>query len=227
VLVLSNVFRTESLATLKLHYDGWLVLPASLRQSLDLKTGDRLEAELVDGAIVLRSTHGKRAPAEPAMAVGSPAVTSAAAPSAGTTVPAKRPRGRPRKVPAVVETQRHLERALDIAEAPLPSPRSSKREPDAPQKDRDAELEPVSEPEPQPRAGDTEPWKLRPKAELAAPKREPIPLPPPLRRREPSWTGGGYEREERRPFRNVEVRKLGPGRGHNRPRREVNSGGVD
>ncbi|HEX6010508.1 MAG TPA: hypothetical protein VFY87_01625, partial [Geminicoccaceae bacterium] len=28
----------------------------------------------------------------------------------------------------------------------------------------------------------------------------------------------GFQPVERRPFRNVEVRKLGPGRGHNRPR---------
>ena len=42
------------MATLKLHYDGWLALPAGLRRTLDLKSGDRLVAELVDGAIVLR-----------------------------------------------------------------------------------------------------------------------------------------------------------------------------
>ena len=39
--------------TLKLHYDGWLALPAAFRQALGLSSGDRLEAELVDGALVL------------------------------------------------------------------------------------------------------------------------------------------------------------------------------
>ena len=46
------------MATLKLHYDGWLVLPAGLRRTLELESGDRLEAELVDGAIVLRPAKG-------------------------------------------------------------------------------------------------------------------------------------------------------------------------
>ena len=35
--------------TLKLHYDGWLALPAGLRQKLGLNSGERVEAELVDG----------------------------------------------------------------------------------------------------------------------------------------------------------------------------------
>jgi bifunctional DNA-binding transcriptional regulator/antitoxin component of YhaV-PrlF toxin-antitoxin module len=42
------------MATLKLHYEGWLALPTGLRQKLDLKSGDQLEAELVRGTIVLR-----------------------------------------------------------------------------------------------------------------------------------------------------------------------------
>ena len=39
---------------LKLYYAGWLALPAALRQKLDLGTDAVLEAELVDGTIVLR-----------------------------------------------------------------------------------------------------------------------------------------------------------------------------
>ncbi len=42
------------MATLKLHYEGWLALPTGLRQKLGLKSGDQLEAELVRGTIVLR-----------------------------------------------------------------------------------------------------------------------------------------------------------------------------
>jgi hypothetical protein len=41
---------------------------------------------------------------------------------------------------------------------------------------------------------------------------------PPARRPARVTFDTGYEREERRPFRQVEVRKLGPGRGHNRSR---------
>ena len=66
-----SIFRTESLATLKLHYDGWLALPAGLRRTLDLKTGDRLVAELVEGAIVLRPAKGTRAPTDPEAAIES------------------------------------------------------------------------------------------------------------------------------------------------------------
>ena len=40
--------------TLKLHYDGWIALPIGLRQTLGLNSGDRIEADLVDGALVLR-----------------------------------------------------------------------------------------------------------------------------------------------------------------------------
>ena len=62
-----------------------------------------------------------------------------------------------------------------------------------------------------------EPWKLRRKADLqpqaANVDHTPLPSPHPYRaRREVAPPA-----EERRPFRNVEVRKLGPGRRHNRP----------
>src|SRR4051812_12256473 len=46
--------KATTMATLKLHYEGWLALPAGLRQKLGLKSGDQLEAELVRGTIVLR-----------------------------------------------------------------------------------------------------------------------------------------------------------------------------
>jgi AbrB family looped-hinge helix DNA binding protein len=42
------------MSTLKLHYEGWLALPAGFRQKLGLKSGDRLEAELAGGTITLR-----------------------------------------------------------------------------------------------------------------------------------------------------------------------------
>jgi bifunctional DNA-binding transcriptional regulator/antitoxin component of YhaV-PrlF toxin-antitoxin module len=42
----------------RIHYDGWLALPAAFRQALRLNTGDQLEAELVGGTIVLRPAPG-------------------------------------------------------------------------------------------------------------------------------------------------------------------------
>ena len=205
------------MATLKLHYDGWLVLPIGLRRALELESGDRLNAELVDGAIVLRPTKGKR----PATRPGKVAELTAAV-SVSTSLPeapavAKRPRGRPRKV-QVAPAQAEL--LLAPAEAPLPS---LKRKPGRPRKVATAELAIAVEPEPGSPVAEGGVWKLRPKAELPVIAPEPVALPP--RRAEPSRTGGGYEREERRPFRNVEVRKLGPGRRHNRPQRGTNAAG--
>ena len=56
--------------TLKNYDDGWLTLPAGLRNELGLVTGDRLNAELVDGALVLRP-FAKKAP-EPRIEGGMP-----------------------------------------------------------------------------------------------------------------------------------------------------------
>src|SRR3954454_13301982 len=55
--------REYLVTTLKLHYDGWLALPAALRQKLGLDKGAELELELVDGAIVLRPSDEGRGPA--------------------------------------------------------------------------------------------------------------------------------------------------------------------
>ncbi len=205
--------KGQAVPRLKVHYDGWIALPAGLRQQLKLNSGDRLDAQLVAGAIVLRPVHGKRTPAEPEQAIKSPAVTLAPAPSLETAVPQKRPRGRPRKVQT---TERPSELMLAIAGDPLPSP---KRKPGRPRKVRLEEAEPAAERAPSSMVGESTLWKLRPKAELAAKSPDPAPSPP--RRPEPSRTGS-HEREERRPFRNVEIRKLGSGRRHNRLQRMMN-----
>ena len=205
------------MSILKLHYDGWLVLPAGLRNALELESGDRLEAELMGGAIILQPAKKKRPATRPEKVAELPAAVSAPAPLPEAPAVAKRPRGRPRKVPVAPA---HAELLLDPAEAPLPS---SKRKSGRPRKVVTAELAIAVEPEPGSPVAEGGVWKLRPKAELPVTAPEPVPLPP--RRAEPTRTGSGYEREERRPFRNVEVRKLGPGRRHNRPQRGTSSPG--
>jgi AbrB family looped-hinge helix DNA binding protein len=76
------------MATLKLHYEGWLALPAGLRQKLGLKSGDQLEAELVRGTIVLRPAGRPTAPPgrsdepEPERAVAPPAGEAKSQPAA-------------------------------------------------------------------------------------------------------------------------------------------------
>ena len=47
-------WKATLMPTLKLHYEGWVSLPAVLRQQLGLNGGNRLEVDLVDGTIVLR-----------------------------------------------------------------------------------------------------------------------------------------------------------------------------
>jgi bifunctional DNA-binding transcriptional regulator/antitoxin component of YhaV-PrlF toxin-antitoxin module len=108
----SAIPRDDPVTTLKLHYDGWLALPAALRRKLGLDKGATIELELVDGAIVLRPSAGGRGPAagrgreaaEPPVDPASPALASARAdtPAAREGPPdqalrPKRPRDRPRK----------------------------------------------------------------------------------------------------------------------------------
>jgi AbrB family looped-hinge helix DNA binding protein len=203
------------MTTLKMHYEGWISLPAALRQQLGLHSGARLDVQLVNDTIVLRPVQGTRAPVEPEQAIESPAVASAPAPSLETVLPQKRPRGRPRKVSTL---ERPAEPMLGTAGDPLPSP---KRKPGRPRKVRVEAAEPAAAPEPSSVGGEVGLWKLRPKAELMAKSSEPVPSLP--QRPEPSWIPGSHEREERRPFRNVEVRKLGPGRRQNRAQQRVES----
>src|SRR3954452_20463888 len=54
------------MSTVRLNYDGWLALPATVRQRLGLITGDRLDLELVDRVITLRPWRGGPPPQPPA-----------------------------------------------------------------------------------------------------------------------------------------------------------------
>jgi bifunctional DNA-binding transcriptional regulator/antitoxin component of YhaV-PrlF toxin-antitoxin module len=199
--------------TLKLHYDGWLALPAGLRHKLGLKSGGRLEAELVGGTVVLRPAAAVRRQAEPeATASAPPAAAAPAASSVEAATPGKGRPGRPRKVQLA---EAGADRVPGLPEdAPLPT----KRKPGRPCKVSHAE-----EPEPAaaPVSGAGEPWKLRRKAELPTANVGDDPAAAPARRPERVRFDTGYEREERHPFRQVEVRKLGPGRGHHRPRQRT------
>src|SRR5688500_3144164 len=117
------------MTTLKLHYDGWLTLPAGLRHKLGLKSGDRLEAELVGGTVVLRPAAATRRQAEPKMQASErPAAVAPATPPVEATAPAKRRPGRPRKVEAV-------EPGVDMALGrPADLPPLAKRKPGQPRK---------------------------------------------------------------------------------------------
>ena len=220
-------FWTRPLTTLKLHYDGWLGLPANLCRMLDLASGDRLEAELVDGAIMLRPKKGARAPAEPQNAIKPAVDAPAPAPTVEVAVPEKLRPGRPRKVAAT----EHEPQLLKVPGEPLPS---SKRKPGRLRKVRAEEPGPKSavetlsqmEAQPAPAAASLdvlgEPWKLRRKADLVVATEGNDHAAPPLRHHNRAKSDTAQPWEERRPFRNVEIRKLGPGRTHNRlPQRQT------
>ena len=97
----------------KVHYEGWVALPADFRRSLGLETGGELEAEMVDGAIIMRPATGAEAKgstrperagvaAEAAMAVPAVPLLDAAAvaeagPSPDQVMPPAKRRGRPPK----------------------------------------------------------------------------------------------------------------------------------
>jgi hypothetical protein len=179
------------MTTLKLHYNGWLALPAGMRQTLGLNSGDRIEATLVHGALMLRPSTRAKKPAPAAKAETEPLVDASPAlvppPKHATTTPlgstmaeqggssattaaaVPRRRGRPPKAAAVTATP-------PAAAIPIVG---------------------------------VGPAKLVKKAELEAKPApaEPVAQPVLSRRLRPE---GGVAMIERRPFRNVEVRKLGP-----------------
>jgi AbrB family looped-hinge helix DNA binding protein len=91
------------MSTIQMHYDGWLTLPAAVRQRLGLGTGDRLELELAGDTVVLRPARraaaaAERVPVEAARPVE--AASEEPAPAAAPEPVVKRGSGRPRKVPA-------------------------------------------------------------------------------------------------------------------------------
>src|SRR3954452_15094870 len=91
------------MTTVRLNYDGWLALPAAVRQRLGLVTGDQLEVELAGDAVALRPRRsgGGVDPQAAELAVttaGPPPPTAPAPPPAAVASPiVKRAPGRPGK----------------------------------------------------------------------------------------------------------------------------------
>ncbi len=79
----------------KIYHDGWIALPATLRQQLALATGDELQIERVEGGLLLRVAKGAAMPVEEAMPVPvSQPVT------VEPEMPVRRKPGRPKRVAA-------------------------------------------------------------------------------------------------------------------------------
>jgi len=87
------------MSTVRLNYDGWLALPAPVRKKFDLSTGDQLDLELSDDAIVLRPrrTGGVVDQQAPELPVASAEPTAAPPPATAAAPIVKRGPGRPRK----------------------------------------------------------------------------------------------------------------------------------
>jgi antitoxin component of MazEF toxin-antitoxin module len=183
--------------TLKLYYDGWLALPPATLQKLGVRAGEALEVELAEGGAILLRRAAKSAGEGQRQALAGDAAAHEADTVPGmpeqTSAPVKRRPGRPRKA----------------AMAATPQPAAAA--------DRQGEL---------PEAGAHLGHEPTPSAGIGAQSelRRKIALPHPFLGHDPArgrsaerlFTDTGFEREERRPFRNVEVRKLGPGRRHNK-----------
>ncbi len=90
--------------TIQVHYDGWLALPEAVRRKLGVSTGDRLEVEVAEGAVVLRPARraGAAGEATPEPAADERPVGAEPEPAAAPSPAAKRGAGRPRKAPADV-----------------------------------------------------------------------------------------------------------------------------
>ena len=173
---------------------GW-PLPAELRQALGLNSGDRLEAELIDGALVLRPVAKTRPPA-PGGEAAVPVDVGAKEPLplAADAAPVRRKPGRPRKVTPLADEQ-------------VAAPKKARGRPrkTTPASDSDAAAST------RPALG---PPKLLKKTDLEGKAAPPdVASIPPARSIRPDPAS---QPVERRPFRNVEVRPLGPGRGHNK-----------
>ncbi|WP_027132493.1 hypothetical protein [Geminicoccus roseus] len=86
--------------TIQLYYDGWLSLPASARQHLDITTGARLEIEFTQPGLLLRPARQAKeiAAPEPEAVLAQPAAAPVEppAPVAAEMEVAKRGPGRPR-----------------------------------------------------------------------------------------------------------------------------------
>jgi hypothetical protein len=177
------------MATLKLYYGGWLALPAALCRKLGVGTGDRLEAELVDGTLRLHPVAGLKGAAE-----NEPEATE---PAAAASAPAS-------SLPATPSTKRPPRRPRQVA---VPEPAPTPERPFA--RLRKAKPEPAPEPASLTEEARAELWR-----KIASPREEPVAV----RGRVRVWVKSdtGHEREERRPFPHVEVRKLGPSRRHHR-----------
>ncbi len=101
------------MARVKVHYEGWVALPANFRRSLGLEAGGELEAEMVNGTIVLRPARGAEAKgstrpervgvaamaaaAVPAVPLVDAAAVAEAGPSPDKVMPPAKRRGRPPK----------------------------------------------------------------------------------------------------------------------------------
>jgi antitoxin component of MazEF toxin-antitoxin module len=109
--------------TLKLHYEGWLALPAAFRQKLGLSKGAALDAELVGGTIVLRPTAKIKAPAKTETEELSQTATAAVPVPSAVAATSVKPRGRrkqtaaPEVSPSVPKSRGRRAKPADVGSA--------------------------------------------------------------------------------------------------------------
>ena len=87
------------MSTVQVHYDGWVILPAVVRQKLGLSTGDRLEVEVSGETLVLRRVVRVSASEPEPMPEPQPVEAAMEAPAPVAAPAVRRGPGRPRKTP--------------------------------------------------------------------------------------------------------------------------------
>jgi Antidote-toxin recognition MazE, bacterial antitoxin len=126
-LALNPHARRANMPTVRLNYDGWLALPAGMRQKLGISTGDQLALELVDGSITVRPRRGdtvidRQAAELPVTTVEPAAPSTPQPPPAAAAAPiVKRGPGRPRKnaLPTIPPTLKARGARRKAAAAPV------------------------------------------------------------------------------------------------------------
>ena len=127
---ISNFGNRMLMTKLKIHYDGWIALPASARRRLGVTSGDELTLDFNDGGLTLRPPGEKSAPSadtEPMDKNGSTAPAEAKKPAQARKPAPKAAKAAPSKKTTKTATDSAPKSRGKAVAATLPKARGRKR----------------------------------------------------------------------------------------------------
>ena len=127
---ISNFGNRMLMTKLKIHYDGWIALPASVRRRLGVTSGDELALDFSDGALTLRPSgkeNGASSDSKPTQSNGSTAPAEAKKPAQTRNPAPKAARAAPGKRTAKTAADSAPKSRGKAAAAALPKARGRKR----------------------------------------------------------------------------------------------------